>query len=197
MSLAVVEVAERVGEVLDSLGIPYLVGGSLASTFHGEPRSTLDVDVALHLAAGDVDALLAALGADFYVDRVLVLEAVERRRSFQLLHLATMVKVDCYVRPRTGQHAEEMRRARPRALRTGSRRAVRLASAEDVVLRKLAWFQDSGCVSDRQWRDVLGILKVAGAGLDREYLARWSRELGVEALLARARRESGLEAEWS
>jgi len=195
MSLEILEVAERVGEVLDSLEIPYLVGGSLASTFHGEPRSTLDVDVALHLSAAEVDPLLAALGPGFHADRVLVLEAIELLRSFQLLHLATMVKVDCYVRPRTGQHAEEIRRAHPRALRVGSRRAVRLASAEDVVLRKLVWFQDSGNVSDRQWRDVLGVLKASEGDLDRGYLARWSPELGVEPLLARAWRESGLEPE--
>jgi len=188
-----VRVAVEFALVLEGLEIPYLVGGGVASTLHGEPRATLDVDFAMHLDVGRSDALCRALEPGFYVDREGLREASSSGGHFNVLHRETKIKVDGYARPREGLHAEEIRRAERRPLARGTAE-VRVATAEDVVLQKLRWYRLGDCVSDRQWRDVVGVLKLRGQELDARYMDRWARELELADLLNEARREAGLEA---
>lgn len=186
-----IAVATEVAALLEQLGVPYLVGGSVASTMHGEPRATLDVDFVVHLDPDRVTPLCDALEPDYYVDREAAVEAADSKRVFNAIHRPSMVKVDLHVRPREGHHAEEIRRAVPIRLKADARFAVRVATAEDTVLQKLRWYQADGAASDRQWRDVLGILKLAAGRIDDDYLDRWAGELRVSDLLAEARRASG------
>ncbi len=151
-------VAARVATVLEALGLPYSIGGSVASSFSGEPRATLDIDMLVSLDESHVGALIAALQDEFYVDRDALARAARDHSCTNLIHLGTSVKVDLFV-------------------------------AEDILLQKLRWYRLGGDVSDRQWRDVLGIVRVQGVRLDREYLDEGARRLGVEALLARALHE--------
>jgi hypothetical protein len=72
-----------------------------------------------------------------------------------------------------------------------SSRAYDLATAEDVVLGKLEWYRLGNEISERQWRDAIGVLQVQKGTLDREYLEHWARELGLGDLLARALRDAG------
>ena len=108
------------------------------------------------------------------------------------IHRQAHVKLDLYVKPDTGIQAQEWRRVRRVRLtgEVGSEASV--ASAEDTVLQKLAWYRKGGEVSDRQWRDVLGVLKAQGERIERAYLHEWSGELGVLDLLGRALAEAGL-----
>ncbi len=186
------EVAVLAARALEGLGIPYVVVGSVASTLHGEPRGTLDVDLAVRLRSFEVDALCAALESEFYVDRPGMKEAVRTGLPCNLIHRATHVKVDLHVRPDEGIHAEERRRAQRIRLTGAPDSTVNVASPEDTVLQKLLWFRKGGEVSDRQWRDVLGVLKARGAAIDLPYLREWAPRVGVLDLLDRALREAGL-----
>jgi hypothetical protein len=170
--------------VLDRLSIEYLVGGSLASSIHGIPRATLDVDIVADLRKVHVKPLVAALEAEFFIDIDMVTDAVERRSTFNVLHLATMFKV--FVMGDDDLLAAELSRKLRVRVVDSPPSELNIATAEDMVLQKLIWFRDGGSVSDRQWADVLGILRTQGDRLDRAYVERWATRKGVDVLLARA-----------
>ena len=189
-----VPAAVPVIEMLDRLGVPYYVGGSVASSTHGLARSTADVDLVVDLREEQVPGLVAALRSGYYVDRAAALEAVRNRASFNVIHLASMVKVDLFVQRREPFAQSEMARARLAPMNTDAgQRQVRVASPEDTVLRKLRWYRDGGEISERQWLDIQGVLKVQAAALDRDYLRTWAAPLGVADLLAEALRQADLE----
>lgn len=185
-----VHVALEVAAALERVGVPYLIGGSVASTVWGEPRATLDVDFVVQLDVDQVELLAEALEADFVLERESMREAARQARHCNLIHLAPMLKVDLHVRRDVGHNGEEMRRARRVRLRDDPEGYARVATPEDTVLQKLRWFREEGEVSDRQWRDVLGVIKGSGRELDSAYLERWAEELEVADLLRRARGEA-------
>jgi hypothetical protein len=169
------------------LGVRYYVGGSVASSVRGLPRTSIDVDLAAELRPEHVAPLVGALTRDFYVSEPRVREAVAARRSFNVIHLATMMKVDVFVSRQRPFERELFDRLTPEFLDVAGTSAPHpVPRAEDVILLKLEWFRAGGEVSDRQWGDVLGVIKVAGQGLDRAHLSRWADELGVADLLERA-----------
>lgn len=180
----------RTAKELERLEIPYLLGGSLASMLHGEPRATLDVDFAVHMTPRQAGELAVALERDFYVLPDALIEAARTQSMANVIHKLPYLKVDLHVRPRLGHHREEILRAQRVQVGDGEGDSVRVATPEDVVLQKLRWYRLGNEVSDRQWRDVTGVLKRQAGALDRPYLERWARELGVADLLARARLES-------
>lgn len=186
-----VELALILSRVLERLGVRYCIGGSVASSVYGEVRTTLDVDVVAELGQQHVDALVAATQAEFYILDESVRRAVRDKSSFNLIHEGMLVKADVYVSPDDRLHREQFARSRRVALRAEPGSEVQLASPEDVVIHKLRWYRMGGDVSDRQWRDVLGVLKVQGSGLDRAYLIRTADELDLADLLARAFSEAG------
>lgn len=151
----------------------------------------MHVDFAVQLDPTSIEPLASALETDFYVQPEAVRDAVARRSMFNVIRRGCMLEVDMHFRPAEGIYAEEIRRAQRLELRLDPEGFAAVATAEDTVLQKLRWFQLGGCVSDRQWRDVLGILKVRGQELDLEYLERWSKSLGLGELLSRAREEAG------
>lgn len=177
-------VAAIVVGVFERLGISHTIGGSIAASFAGEPRSTVDIDVVAALGDAQVAALVAALSPDFYVDEDAVRRAVRKRSSVNLIHHATMLKVDIFVAGGTPLDKEQLERRL--WVRLGSGVTLPIHTPEDILLQKLRWFRLGGEVSDRQWRDVLGIVRVQGPKLDRAYVQRQAPFLGVEDLLERA-----------
>ena len=181
-----------IADALDALGVRFYVGGSVASSTHGAARSSLDVDVVVNLEPHHVDPLVAALGDRYYVPVGRLRSAVAARSSCNVIHLATMFKVDLFVaKGRPFDCAADARaRATPLDDSPGARRFP-VSSPEDVVLAKLEWFRRGGETSERQWWDVLTVLQVTPA-IDRAYMTRWAAELAVADLLSRALHDAGL-----
>ena len=183
------DVALRVGRALDSLGIRYLVGGSVASSLLGEPRATNDIDLLVDMTESQVEPFAAALGPDFAVDEEALRDAIRGRRSWNIFYLPLVTKVDLFIKRTDPFDESELQRRRLVPL--GPAGGLYVATAEDIVLRKLVWYREGGEVSDSQWRDVLGVLSVSGATVDPGYLRRWASSLGVADLLERALTEAG------
>lgn len=178
---------------LQRLGIAYFVGGSVASTVHGEIRTTHDIDLVVELHAGLVEPLAACLRADFFVDAEHLRHAIAHSSSCNVIHRQTGFKVDLIQRRDRAFSRMEMERRQPFEIVPGWKAQV--ASAEDCVLSKLEWFEKGGRVSERQWRDVLGILKAQRGRLDLDYLRHWAKELSVNDLLDHAWRDAAPSAD--
>jgi hypothetical protein len=187
------EVLLAVTGTLEDLGVPYVVGGSIASSALGIFRTTQDADLAADLRPEQVSPFCERLSGAFYLSEERIRGAVARRTSFNLIHLAKVFKVDVYLTGDDAFSRQQLTRAQ-RVPAPGTAGATfLLASPEDVVLQKLRWYRMGGEVSERQWLDALGVLKVQGARLDRAYLSRWAGDLGVSDLLARALADAGLD----
>ena len=181
-------VADIVG-IFERLGIEYRIGGSVASSTLGNFRATNDVDIVADLKRDQTGAFIAALAGKFYVDEEYILEAVDRARGFNLIHLETMIKVDIFpVKPHPFSQTA-FRRKHTSLLIEDPPLEADLFTPEDVILSKLEWYEMGGRVSERQWADILGVLRVQG-GLDLEYLRHWAAELGVLGLLEAMFREA-------
>jgi hypothetical protein len=185
------EVTLRVVRVLETLGVDYLVGGSLASSLHGIPRATQDVDIVARLRARHVDDFVSHLGDGFYVDADMIRDAIRRLSSFNIVDMATMMKVDVFVAGRDALQRAEMERRESYSL--DEHTSLWLASAEDIVLQKLDWYEKGSRISERQWNDALGVLKVRGSSMDVSYLRKWAHEIGLEELLDRLLADAGME----
>ncbi len=175
-----------VADALEALGVRYYLGGSVASSAHGIARASLDADVVAELEPDHVEPLTNRLVSAYYIPVDRLRSAVAARSSCNLIHLATMFKIDVFVskgRPFDRQAAE---RARPQAIdEAPDAPRFLVASPEDTVLAKLEWFRLGGESSERQWWDIVGVLKVT-EDADRTYLWRWAASLGVADLLERA-----------
>jgi hypothetical protein len=182
----------RVVVALNALGVEYFVGGSIASMVFGEPRLTVDADIVARLLDRHAAPLVAQLGSEFYADLPSIQAAIPDGGSFNLIHLETMVKVDVYVAWRSDFARSQFARRLRRNVGTGEPLELYLATPEDTVLAKLDWFRKGGEVSDRQWRDVRGVLKVQAEALDFAYLREWAARLGLTDLLRRALGDAGL-----
>jgi hypothetical protein len=186
------EVAGVVADELRRLGVPHLVGGSIASMLHGEPRLTNDVDFAAVIREQHVGPLVAALHGPFYIDDVLVRSAIRRRAIFNVIHIRSANKVDVHVLEPSSFEASQLKRAVPAPPGPGGDAGLRIASAEDIVLQKLLWYRKSDGALDRQLRDIAGVLKLQGKKLDLGYMRSWARELDLSELLEEQLRLAGL-----
>ena len=149
-------VVARLADTFDELVIPYLVGGSLASSLYGIPRATNDVDLMADVKLVHIEPLTKALENDFYVARELIMDAIHRRGSFNVIHLATMFKADVFLPRNDAWSSEEMARARAETIQVADQaRVIHFASPEDTILQKLAWYHLGGgirmTVSKCQW----------------------------------------------
>jgi hypothetical protein len=170
-------------EALERMGIPYMVAGSVASSMHGVPRTTLDADVVARIEERHARPLVEALGDAYYASEQMIRDAVRRGSSFNLIHQGSMVKIDVFVAKSRPYDAGALGRRTRGAIEDLE---VDVATPEDVVLSKLAWYDGGGRTSERQWGDVLGLLRIHRGALDLAYLRRWAADLGVAELLERA-----------
>lgn len=183
---------EPVAKAFDQLGVQYYVGGSVASSAYGIARATLDVDMVSNLKRRHVASLVKMLEPSYYIDEDMILDAILRHSSFNLIHLDTMIKVDVFVVEDTPYDREALRRRRKDTLDDEHETEFFLGSPEDVILNKLKWYRIGGSVSEQQWRDVLGVVTVQKGLLDMEYLRHWAAALGLVGLLEEAFRDAGI-----
>jgi hypothetical protein len=185
MTKGPLELVSQVAAILDELGIPYALGGSMASSLIGEPRSTVDVDIAIRLEHEAGAALLERASAEFYVPIDSARGAIQAHSSFNLVDTAHGLKVDLFVLGEGLLDRMQIER-RMNVLIPGLADRIWVTSPEDQVLRKLDWYRSTGYESQRQWRDVIGILRIHGDAMDRDYLNEIARQLDLGALLDEA-----------
>jgi len=192
MPLTVMDVILLVTQSLERLGVSYVLVGSFASTSYGVYRTTADADILADLRLEHALPLAQALHESFYVDVGSICEAVQRRRSFNVIHLELGFKVDVFVPKARPFDRQQLKRRVRQPVGAQDERTAYFASAEDTILAKLEWYRRGDEVSERQWSDILGVLKVQGEALDLAYLREWARNLAVSDLLIRAMEQAGL-----
>lgn len=183
---------KRLLEAFERLRIPFLVGGSLASSIHGIARATQDIDIVADLALSAADALAEELGGEFHAGAEMIREALLAGIAFNVIHIESSYKFDIFpLRDDPYYRQEFERRKVEETAFLGEPLRFPVATAEDTVLTKLVWYRASGRVSERQWNDVLGLIRIQKDRLDAGYLRRWARHLGVEDLLEKVFEEAG------
>lgn len=181
------ELLRYVVETLETLGVDYMVSGSQASIYYGEPRMTQDIDIVADVTLSHLPALLERFAPpEFYLSEEAAREAVLARGQFNIIHSSTALKIDVVVRKDTPYHRVEFERRRREPILPG--RTAYFARPEDVILNKLLYFQQGG--SDRHLRDIAGMLRVSGAEIDTRYINEWAQRLGVDGVW-RAVRQRG------
>jgi hypothetical protein len=167
--------------ILDRMEIPYEVGGSVASSAHGIPRTTLDVDLVVDLKPEQIKDFAAELQQHFYADAEQIRAAFARGRAANVIHLGSVWKFDLFpLRSDEYSQTEFSRRAfRQIGIGSGESLECSLASVEDTILRKLEWHRAGGEASERQWNDLRGVTRAAADRLDLDYLRRWAKYLEV------------------
>ncbi len=170
------EVLKIVTGRLTDAGIPYMITGSVAGNFYAVPRMTRDIDVVVELSGRDVDRLVKVFEKDFYIESAAVEEAVKQRGMFNLIHAEYVIKVDFVVRKDSAYRRMEFSRKKKVSV---DDRVLYIVAPEDLILSKLDWAKESR--SEVQLTDVRNLLESV-KGLDRRYLGRWAKQLGVETL---------------
>ncbi len=180
------ELAAILARHLDDLGIRYAIGGSVASAYHGEPRATDDLDIVIEAGEVQVRAFASRIASEFYVDAEDAVDAVRNGASFNVIHYATSTKVDVFVADGTAAVRRQFDR----------RRVIRdttlfVYAPEDIIVQKLRWYRLGNHVSERQWRDIVGVIRMKrGIDLDDAYLDRAADAFGVRDLLELARQDA-------
>lgn len=180
--MSAADLLSDVVRALDTAGIPHMLVGSFASTSHGAPRATQDIDIVIDPTSDALDRFVAAFDPDRIYVSPSAQDALASRDQFNLIDMSTGWKVDLIIRKdRPFSRSEFERRVRSSMLDVD----IYVATAEDTVLAKLEWAAMGG--SDRQVADAAAVLAVRSDALDDDYLERWAADLGISALLANAK----------
>ena len=184
------QVLQKVVFALKELEISCMLVGSFASSSHGFPRLTQDADLIVQLNRSQIDGFIEAFSRDFYIDRGLIELALTSQTSFNIIHFQSSFKVDFFVLGRSSYSEEEFSRRVLKQIDPATDFIAYVQTAEDALLSKLQWYRQGGEVSENQWRDVIGILKVQEGRLDFAYIQKWAKELDISDLLLRARQQA-------
>jgi hypothetical protein len=186
----IIPILRRFVDVLESSGIRYVIGGSIASSSYADPRFTYDADILVDLRLEQVNRLAEELGEDFYADPNMMRDAIQRRSSFNIIHYPTMLKIDVFIPKARNFDQGQFGNRQLRAILQDESALFYVASPEDIILAKLEWYRMGNEVSERQWKDLMGVLKPRVDLLDVNYMRQAASELDVSDLLERALSEA-------
>jgi hypothetical protein len=181
-----IQVTLKVVMAFERLEIPYLIGGSLASALYGIIRATMDADLVADIKPEHISSLVSMLEGEFYIDAEMILDAIQNSSSFNLIHLESMFKVDVFILKQRPFDLNQMQRRISQSVGDSPDDLAYFSTAEDIILAKLEWFRSGGEASERQWRDILGVLDLQGDQVDYIYLQKWAVTLGIQDLLQKA-----------
>jgi hypothetical protein len=185
--------AYKLNRIFNTLKIKYYVGGSVASSLHGEIRYTEDLDIVIYLETDQVELLIKTLQNEFYISETAVNEALRGEiSSFNIIHLQTTEKADLFIGGNDDFSLSKKERCQRITINDNSEESFYICSPEDIILQKLIWYKMTAKESQKQWRDILGVLKLQGDKLDFHYLWYWGDQLGLLTELDQAFSESGL-----
>ena len=182
------EVTAKVTEFLEQNQVEYFLGGSLASTVHGEPRFTQNVDIVVRLGTTQSERMVSALGAEFYLSEEALNDALTRGGSANLIHFASNFKIDLIL---SGESEFERSEFQRKVRISVGDRSFYFCSAEDIILAKLDWYKKSGGILEGQLRDIQTVLMVQSP-IDASYLRQWADKLGVRQQLEMSMIDAGL-----
>ncbi len=174
---------------LDNCKARYFVGGSVASSYHGASRSTLDVDLTTQLHESVVSDLCAALTDEYYLNEQSIRSAIRRKSCFNLIHFETSFKVDVFVSDASAYSDASQERAVMAELDADPILSVRMASVEDIIIIKLDWYRLGSEASERQWSDLRTVAMLNAQQLDIDYIRGWAQVKGLTLLLERLLKE--------
>lgn len=174
------EILKDVAVRLNGAGIEYMMTGSMAMALYSNPRMTRDIDVIIQVSSMDAGRIVALFQKDFYVDEAVVRQAIRDRGMFNIIHNDSVVKVDFIIRKDEEYRIEEFARKKKITIDTVP---VWIVAPEDLILSKLVWVKNSG--SELQFRDARQMMALKD--IDETYLQKWSRTLGVDDLMKRAK----------
>ena len=168
------ELMRLVVRAFESLNIPYMITGSHASTYYGEPRFTRDIDIVAEIQEGQVNDFVRFFTPnEYYCDKDMIKAEIKRRGQFNIIHAASGLKVHVILRKETPfSRVEFSRRKRSKVF---SDQEANFATPEDVIIKKMAFYRDGG--SEKHLRDITGILKISGDAVDRNYISEWAKRL--------------------
>ena len=179
-------------KAFENLSIPYYIGGSVASSIYGMARATMDVDIVADLKIRHINRLKQILENEYYIDNEMIADAIRTNSSFNLIHLETMIKIDVFIHKEDPYAELALKRKRKDTLEELDKVEFYFSSPEDIIIAKVQRYKIGGFVSERQWLDVIGVIKVQGDLLDKKYLKRWSQKLGLASLMQKAFDEAGV-----
>lgn len=180
-------------EAFEQLSIPYYIGGSVASSIYGMARATMDVDVVADINRNHVPKLKEKLDEKYYIDEDMIFGAINNFSSFNLIHLETAIKIDVFIYKDEPHQRKAIERKVKDKFDDEFDFEYYFSAPEDIIIAKLRWFEQGNRISQRQWLDILGVIKVQGEKLDIRYLKTWTQELGLFELLEKALNESGIQ----
>jgi hypothetical protein len=181
-------------KVLDKFSITYYISGSIASSIFGLPRSTMDIDIVADIQLFHISHLIQNLENEFYIDEGMIKEAIDRLSSFNIIHLETAMKIYVFIQKQDSyQDCALSRKQKDTLVENDKSSEFYFSSPEDIILNKLKWYEKGNRASERQWLDVLGVIKVQGNSLDKDYLINWAQKLDIYNLLANAFTEAGIQ----
>jgi len=178
---------QPVVNALEKFSIPYYIGGSIASSIYGMARATMDIDIVADVKLHHISLLKHELETSYYIDEDMIKEAIQNISSFNLIHLETAIKIDVFILKDIPYHQNALERKIKDTFEDDDiKTEFYFSSSEDIIISKLQWYELGGKISERQWLDVIGVIKIQGDFLDKNYLKVWAKKLGIFELLKNA-----------
>ncbi len=185
------ELLEKTVRALHKTRIPYMLTGSIVSSFQGTPRSTHDIDVVVSISQKDIPSIIEAFPPDYYyINQITIKQAISNKGQFNIIDISEGDKIDFWLL--TNSEFDKARFSRRQKVKLINFQAY-ISSPEDTILQKLYWSKLSGD-SIKQYNDALGIFEIQYSKIDTGYINRWSRKLGIETLLKKIKKEANIDS---